>query len=131
MIGSDLREGARQARIGAWRHYGRKHPFLFAFGPIIAKFVGRVLLFLAPALAIYWVGWVLIPHWVLGSIALTIAGGGLLALFGRSLLAMSTRARLNARASGRQVGPSLGWAYALLILAGVGMGWLALWSPYA
>jgi hypothetical protein len=123
-----IRDGMSQAQIGAWRHYGRKHPFLFAFGPMIGKGLGIV----AALAAVYLVGWVLIPHWVLGSIALTIAAGTALALFGRALRQSTARSRIMARASGRSVrAPALGWAYALLIVACAGMGWLALWSPFA
>jgi hypothetical protein len=123
-----FRDGMAQARIGAWRHYGRKYAFWFVFGPIIGKALG-----IAVALtAVYLVGWVLIPHWVLGSIALALAGVGVAALVGPALRRSSTRARVMARATGRAVqAPRLGWAYALLIVACAGMGWLALWSPYA
>jgi hypothetical protein len=128
MPSTNFRDGMAQARIGAWRHYGRKYAFWFVFGPIIGKLLG-----VAVVLAgVYVVGWVLIPHWVLGSVALALASAGVLALVGPVLRRTTTRARINARAQGRSVRPArLGLAYGLLVLACVGMGWLALWSPYA
>lgn len=124
-----IREGMKQAQVGAWRHYGRKHPFWFAFGPTIGKGLGIV----AALAVVYLVGWVMIPHRVLGAVALALAICGLAALVIPKVLVMSTRRRIQARARGITVkaAPQLTWAYVLLTIACAGMGWLALWSPYA
>lgn len=123
-----FRDGMAQARIGAWRHYGRKYAFWFVFGPYIAKAVGIVGLLAG----VYVVGWVLIPHWVLGTVALALAGVGVVALVTPALRRTTTHSRIMARARGGATRtPDLGWAYALLIVACAGMGWLALWSPFA
>jgi len=119
-------EDRKQLRRGALRSYGRKYRWLIVFGPPIAKFLAVVL----AVVGVYLVCWVLIPHWVLGTVALAMSGAAVLAWLAPKVRASGVRRRMLDRATGRSATPRLGWAYAVLALTGAGMGWLALWSPF-
>src|ERR1700742_1366308 len=112
----------RELERGALRHYGRKYAFWIVFGPWLAKaalWVGLI--------ALAWITWVKVPHWLLGSIALGLAAGAAAALIRPVLPRRGLRRRMVARATASaRPRPQLGWAYVTLMIAGAGMGWLAL-----
>lgn len=122
-------EDHREARKAAMRHYGRKYAFYIVFGPIIAKAI-----LWAGLVTLAYITWETVPHGVLGLVALLVAGGSALALLWPKLARLGSRRRLTRRAEGATVQAprlQLGWAYATLLIVGAGMGWLALWSPFA
>jgi hypothetical protein len=127
MRGLSREERIREMQRGALRHYGRKYAFWIVFGPAIAK----AALWLGLAVLAY-VTWRMVPHALLGGIALAIAAAALGALAWPHRHLFNLRRRMVTRAV--PAGPSgiaLGWAYATLLVVGLGMGWLALWSPFS
>lgn len=119
-------EDHREARKAAMRHYGRKYAWWIVFGPWVAK-----LLLWAGLVALGYITWVSVSHVLLGGVALAIGAAAGLALAWPHLRGLSLRRRLVARATAASPRLQLGWAYATLLVVGVGMGWLALWSPFA
>lgn len=127
MPGLSRAEKRRELERSAYRHYGRKYAALIVFGPWLSK-----LALWAGLIGLAYLGWVKIPHWVLGSLALALAAGGAAALAVPALSALSSRRRMLAKAIGGAPGRlQLGWAYATLMAVGSGMAWLALWSPFS
>lgn len=127
MPGLSRDEKRREIERGALRHYGRKYAFWIVFGPFIAKGLLWVAL-----VGLAWLTWVKVPHVVLGVAALAIALGSATALVMTAPSLVGTRRRMLAAASGvAHPRMNLGWAYATLLVVGVGMGWLALWSPFS
>src|SRR5882757_2617017 len=117
MPGLSRAEKRRELERSAYRHYGRKYAALIVFGPWLSK-----LALWAGLIGLAYLGWVKIPHWVLGSLALAVP----------ALSALSSRRRMLAKAIGGAPGRlQLGWAYATLMVVGSGMAWLALWSPFS
>ena len=94
-----LREGLREGQVGAWRHWGRRHPVLFAFGPYMVQALGVLLV-----VAGLTVAWVRTPHLVLGWVALTMGAAPLLVFavnrVAHAFSGAGLRKRLMARASG-------------------------------
>jgi hypothetical protein len=127
MPGLSRDEKRRELERGAYRHYGRKYAGWIVFGPWVAKaalWVGLI--------ALAYLGWEKIPHWVLGTVALTLAASGAAALIVPRLPSLSARRRMIDRAVGASRGRvQLGWAYTTLLVVGSGMAWLALWSPFS
>src|SRR5436190_23127806 len=109
-----ISEGMREGQVGAWRHWGRKHPVLFAFGPYMVQATGVLLV-----VAGLTVAWVRTPHLVLGWAALIMGSAPLLVFtINRGVRAVSgsgLRKRLMDRASGTPRRPSLGLRPVLLM----------------
>lgn len=128
MPGLSRDEKRREVQRAAYRHYGRKYAFWIVAGPWIVKGLAWV-----TVLALAYVTWSKVPHVLLGTIALTLAGGGAAALAWPNLKALgNSRARMIRNAIGEsRPRMQLGWAYATLLIAGSGMGYLALWSPFS
>ena len=120
-------EGLYQAQIGAWRSLGRKHPVFFMLYPYLAKlaiFVG----FLVVPFAV----WFLVPHYVLGTVAvgLALAATGLLIF--RVASGAGLKDRVMSRARGMST-PVISPAFALAALAVTmwATSWFALMSPWS
>ena len=118
----------RVMQIEAWRHIGKKHAYLIAFGPFIARAV-LVLLAVAGLMVL----WLTVNHTTLGVAALILAGllgVGWLA-YTQSNAAIQHRQALRARGKATRPGLGLGWAVSTAVVLLGATGWLALGSPWA
>jgi hypothetical protein len=127
MPGLSRDEKRREIQRAAYRHYGRKYAAWVVFGPGAAK-----ALFWVGLVVVAYVTWVKVPHVVLGTAALSIAAAAAGVLLWPTLSGLGLKRRIAQRISGASAPRlQLGWAYATLLITGVGMGYLALWSPFS
>lgn len=119
---------SRVMQVEAWRHIGKKHAYLIAFGPYILRLVLVVL-----ALVGLMVLWFTVPHVTLGVSAIVLAVVTSVVWLALTQTSQAVQRRMIAHAKGQatRAGAGLGWAVATLVVMLGATGWLALGSPWA
>jgi hypothetical protein len=116
----------------AWARIGYDHAYSIAFWDAFGPVLGRLFL-LVPAVVGLAVLWAKVPHVYLGAGALVAAAVVGLAWMLWAGSHRSLQRRMMDRATGTpsRRGAGLGFALGGVVVLLLGVGWLALWSPYA